>query len=131
LFANVSIYAALSALASNPPRDPRSVLRELIADTAGREALLASADESAPSSEGASAGVQVAGFNVIRYEESTAVVDLVFRVDRPGASGYVHAASTLRWERGDWRLVLARGGQPFDSMQQVPSLAGYTPWRAV
>lgn len=131
LFANVSIYAALSALAADPPGDPRAVLRELIADTPGRDALLAETNESAPSSEDASAGVQVAGFNIVRYESSTAVVDLVFRVDRPAASGYVHATSTLKWERGDWRLALARGGQPFDSLQQVPSLQGYTPWRGV
>jgi hypothetical protein len=131
LFASVNIYAALNALVADPPADPRPVLRELIADTPDRDALLKDATKSSTGDPGASAGVQVAGFNIIRYEPSEAVVDLVFRVDRPGASGYVHAASTLKWERGDWRLALARGAQPFDSLQQVPDLQGYTAWSGV
>ncbi len=59
------------------------------------------------------------------------MVDLAFRVDRSGTTGYFHTTSTMRWERGDWKLVLSQNGIPFDSTQQIPNLNGYVPWSGV
>jgi hypothetical protein len=67
----------------------------------------------------------------VRYEPGSAVVDLAFRVDRPGVAGYFHTTSTMRWERGDWKLVLAQDGVPFDSTQAIASVDGYVPWSGV
>jgi hypothetical protein len=131
LFANISIYAALSEFSKQPPANPRALLRQLIASGPGRDAAERRAGEGGPASSDSSAGVQVAGFSVVRYEKRSAVVDLAFRVSRPGTSGYVHATSTMRWERGDWKLVLSQEGKPFDATQQIPDLNGYVPWSGV
>lgn len=134
LFAAVNIYAALNELSHEPPSNPREVIRQLIASGPGRDTVLRNlraASKGGASSDDSSAGVQVAGFSVVRYEPTAAVIDIAFRVDRPGATGYVHAASTVRWERQDWRLVLAQDGRPFDSMDQIPNLNGYVPWSGV
>jgi hypothetical protein len=131
LFANINIYAALSALAADPPRDPAAAFAQMIASGPGRDSLTEHADDYKPGAQDASAGVQVAGFNIVRYERDSAVVDLAFRVDRPNVTGYVHATSTMRWEDADWKLVLSQSGRPFDSLQQIPDLNGYVPWSGV
>jgi hypothetical protein len=131
LFATINIYAALSVLSQRHVDNPRAALRQLIAAGPGRDAAGARAGRGAPASKGSSSGVQVAGFSIVRYEAASAVIDVVFRVDRTGAAGYVHAGSTMRWERGDWKLVLSQAGQPFDSMQQIGDLSGYVPWSGV
>ena len=132
LFATVNIYAALSDFSRKRPSDPRSVIRQIIATGPGRDAILANLPSNSDSADTASAsGVQIAGFSIVRYENRSAVVDVAFRVDRPGATGYVHGASTMRWERRDWKLVLAQDGRPFDSMEQIATLDGYVPWSGV
>jgi hypothetical protein len=131
LFATINIYAALSAVSQKGVGDPVSVLRQLIAEGPGRDVAIANARRGGAPSKESSSGVQVAGFTIVRYEPASAVIDLAFRVDRPGASGYVHATSTMRWERGDWKLTLSQEGQPFDSMQQIRDLSGYIRWSGV
>jgi hypothetical protein len=130
LFAAINIEAALSVAATERTPQQVRVLRQLVADGPGRDAAIASLRRDGPST-GSSAGVQVAGFSVVRYEEGSAVIDLAFRVDRPGAAGYVHATSTMRWERGDWKIVFTQAGKPFDSLQQIGDLVGYVAWSGV
>jgi hypothetical protein len=130
LFATANVYAALSVASHRSEDEQIAALKAMAAPGPGVEAATARRGGDPPSAD-SSAGVQVAGFNIVRYEPSSAAVDLAFRVDRAGASGYVHATSTLRWHRGDWKIVLSQDGRPFDSMQQIPDLTGYVSWSGV
>ncbi|ASR39945.1 hypothetical protein BAY61_32195 (plasmid) [Prauserella marina] len=64
----------------------------------------------------------VAGFRVVSFDESTAVITLV--VGSPG--GYIATTEVMRWADGDWRYALdsATPSPP----QRLSSLEGYVPW---
>jgi hypothetical protein len=130
LFAMVNLDAALGVVSRLGAEDQVRVLRQIAAAGRGRDAAIESARRNG-AAHGSSSGAQVAGFSLVRYEPGAAVVDLAFRSDRPGATGYFHLSSTLRWERGDWRLVFSQTGEPFDATQQIPDLTGYVPWSGV
>lgn len=129
LFATVNIFATLSSASERPFEDQLTVLRQYAATGRGRDRALRDArDDGTTAASGSSAGVQVAGFSIVRYEPTTAVVDVAFRVARGTATALVHAASTLRWQGDDWKIVLSDSGRPYDSLQQISSLDGYVPW---
>jgi hypothetical protein len=132
LFAMVNIQAAMGELAKQPGRYPIDKVLRMIAPGPGREALKAAVAKSPVADQGSTkSGAQVSGFNIVRYEPSTAVIDVAFAGDRPDTAGYVHGQSTLRWENGDWKLELAQNGGPFDAVQTIPNLTGYVPWRGL
>jgi hypothetical protein len=130
LFAMVNLDGALSVVSRRSAEDQVRVLRQIAAASPGRDAAIDSARRNGPARDSA-ARAQVAGFSLVRYEPASAVVDLAFRTERPGATGYFHLSSTLRWEHGDWKLVFSQAGEPFDSTQQISSLGGYVPWSGV
>jgi hypothetical protein len=132
LFAMVNIQAAMGELAKQPGRYPIDKVLRMIAPGPGRDTLKKAAAKSPVAEQGSTkSGAQVSGFNVIRYESNTAVIDVAFAGDRPDTAGYVHGQSTLRWENGDWKLELAQNGGPFDAVQAIPNLTGYVPWRGL
>ena len=132
LFAMVNIQAAMTALAQEPGRYPIDKVLRMIAPGPGRDVLKNAAKRAPVATKGAKAsGAQVAGFKIIRYEPESALIDLAFAGGRPDVAGYVHGQSTMRWEDGDWKLVLAQNGGPFDAVQPIADLTGYIPWRGV
>lgn len=132
LFAMLNIQAAMGDFAKEPGRYPiRKVLRMLAAGP-GRDVLKDAAERAPVATKGdTTPGAQVAGFNIIRYEPDTVVIDVAFAGSRPEAAGYVHGQSTMRWERGDWKLALTQSGAPFDAVQPIADLTGYVPWSGV
>lgn len=132
LFAMLNIQAAMGDFAKQPGRYPiRKVLRMLAAGP-GRDVLKDAAERAPVATKGnTTPGAQVAGFNIVRYEPGTVVIDVAFAGSRPEASGYVHGQSTIRWERRDWKLVLTQSGAPFDAVQPIADLTGYVPWSGV
>jgi hypothetical protein len=132
LFAMLNIQAAMGDFAKQSGRYPiRKVLRMLAAGP-GRDVLKDAAARAPVATKGnTTPGAQVAGFNVVRYEPDTVVIDVAFAGTRPDASGYVHGQSTMRWERRDWKLVLTQSGAPFDAVQPIADLTGYVPWSGV
>lgn len=130
LFATINIDAALGVASAGSSSEQVRVLKQVAATGPGRDAAIKSARQNGPATD-SSSGAQVAGFSITRYESASAVIDLAFRADRPGATGYFHLSSTVRWEGGDWKLVFSQAGDPFDSTQQIPSLSGYIPWSGV
>jgi hypothetical protein len=132
LFAMVNVQAAMSAFAKKPGRYPIDKVLRMIAAGPGRDVLKDAAARAPVAKKGATtSGAEVAGFNIVRYEPGTAVIDLAFGGDRPETAGYVHGQSTMRWEDGDWKLVLAQNGAPFDAVQPIADLTGYVPWRGI
>lgn len=132
LFAMLNIQAAMGQLAQQEGRYPIARVLRMIAQGPGRETLKRAVARQPVATQGTrTPGAQVAGFNIVRYEPDTAVIDVAFAGGRPGAAGYVHGQSTMRWQDGDWKLVLAQNGGPFDSVQPIGDLANYIAWRGV
>ncbi|MER8069071.1 hypothetical protein ABTZ59_12340 [Streptomyces sp. NPDC094034] len=95
---------------------------------AGRDAYVAGRTEAEKTSrtdpDGGVHG-QIAGFRFVTYDDSTAVVQTVWRFP----DGALRAAiTTVLWLDGDWRLEY-----PADPAAPVPvgSLAGFTEWGGV
>lgn len=117
-----ALYAAVNlwALGSDPSKE-RAIAEQLAARGPGREAGMKAPQTQAPSS---SVKIQIAGFNV-SYTASQAVVDLAFKADN-GALASVR--TTLLWQDGDWKGVVADNGAPLEEPRQVRDLSGFVPW---
>lgn len=119
LFAAVS-YIAVGSDARNVPR-----LYELLADGHVRDQLQATPSSGDPSSD----RLQVAGFKVNSYTASEATIDVAWQVTSAG-SALVSFPTVLRWEHGDWKVVIDQNGPPF-APSPLTSLGGYIPWAGV
>ncbi len=100
---------------------------ENVAPGAGQEKALQATREAL--SEGSIGSiderVQIAGFQVLEYTESTATIDLAVR----SSNGVVASViSQLVWLEGDWKIVLQENGQPAVPIRGLDSLAGYLLW---
>ncbi|MFD3482630.1 hypothetical protein [Streptomyces sp. NPDC058665] len=95
---------------------------------AGRDAYIAGrteAERKSPTDPDGGVHGQIAGFRFVTYDDSTAVVQTVWRFP----DGALQAATTtVLWRDGDWRLEY-----PADPAPPIPvgSLAGYTEWGGV
>lgn len=117
-----ALYAAVNlwALGSDPSKE-RAIAEQLAAKGPGREAGMKAPQTQARSS---SVKIQIAGFNV-SYTANQAIVDLAFKADN-GALASVR--TTLLWQDGDWKGVVADNGAPLEEPRQVQDLSGFIPW---
>jgi hypothetical protein len=117
-----ALYAAVNlwALGSDPSKE-QAIAEHLAAKGPGRDAGMKAPQTAAPAS---SVKVQIAGFNV-SYTANKAVVDLAFKANT-GALASVR--TTLLWQDGDWKGVVADNGAPLEEPRQVPDLSGFIPW---
>lgn len=95
---------------------------------AGRDAYIAgrtAAEKESPTNPDGGAHGQIAGFRFVTYDDSTAVIQSVWRFP----DGAMQAATTtVLWRDGDWRLEYpANPAAP----TPVGSLAGYAEWGGV
>lgn len=116
LFAAVNLWA----LGSDPSKE-RAIAEQLAAEGPGREAGMKAPQTQAPAS---AVKIQIAGFN-LSYTANQAVVDLAFKADT-GALASVR--TTLLWQDGDWKGVVADNGAPLEEPRQVRDLSGFIPW---
>jgi hypothetical protein len=120
-----ALFAAVNFVAV-AARDPNNtdVLRELTAAGRARdESLRANANSSDEGSQGG--GLQVAAFRMSDYGGNETTVDLAFAVQ---AKGFVRLPLPLRWERGDWKVVVTTAEGPFANYEALANLSGYVPW---
>ncbi|MFI6340485.1 hypothetical protein [Streptomyces sp. NPDC050535] len=96
---------------------------------AGRDAYITDRTKAeataVPDGDGGGANGQIAGFRFVTYNDTTAVIQTVWRFP----DGQMQAATTTAlWQGGDWRLEY-----PADPADPAPvdSLAGYTEWGGV
>lgn len=117
-----ALYAAVNlwALGSDPSKE-RAIAEQLAAKGPGRDAGMKAPQTAAPSS---SVKIQIAGFNV-SYTANQAVVELAFKADN-GALASVR--TTLLWQDGDWKGVVADNGAPLEEPRQIRDLSGFIPW---
>lgn len=98
----------------------------IVADTPERDRVAAELETATPSG-GGTTGVQFAGFLVEMRDENTANVTVVLQRANDGALFAYTAA--MRWEDGDWKIVLPETGEV--PSRQLDSLSGYVEWRGV
>jgi hypothetical protein len=117
-----ALFAAVNfvAIAARSPNDA-ALLRELTAEGRARDELLRQGSEPSDSSF----RMQVAGFRIEAYSADEAAVDLAFRTSEQAA--LIHMAISLRWERGDWKAVIATEATPF-IVERLQDLSGYVAW---
>lgn len=117
-----ALYAAVNlwALGSDPSKE-RAIAEQLAAVGPGRDAGMKLPQTAAPAS---AVKIQVAGFNV-SYTANQAIVELAFKADN-GALASVR--TTLLWQDGDWKGVVADDGAPLEEPRQVRDLSGFIPW---
>lgn len=88
----------------------------------GRDALLR---QPVPGDGDGGTRIQIAGFRLLRYDGSSADVDLAFRT----SSGAIGATVVnLLWYGGDWKIKVAGDGTELSPFVQLQSLSGYIPW---
>ncbi|QOT19937.1 hypothetical protein [Paenarthrobacter sp. YJN-5] len=117
-----ALYAAVNlwALGSDPSKE-RAIAYQLAAKGPGRDAGMKASQTAAPPTN---VKVQIAGFNV-SYTANQAVVELAFKADT-GALASVR--TTLLWQDGDWKGVVADNGAPLEEPRQIRDLSGFIPW---
>ncbi|MGO4806513.1 hypothetical protein AB4089_15450 [Arthrobacter sp. 2MCAF15] len=117
-----ALYAAVNlwALGIDPSKE-RAIAERLAAKGPGRDAGMKTPTSAAPAS---AVKVQIAGFNV-SYTANQTVVELAFKADN-GALASVR--TTLLWQDGDWKGVVADNGAPLEEPRQVRDLSGFILW---
>lgn len=117
-----ALYAAVNlwALGSDPSKE-RAIAEQLAAKGPGRDAGIKAPQTAVPAS---SVKIQIAGFNV-SYTANQAVVELAFKADN-GALASVR--TTLLWQDGDWKGVVADNGAPLEEPRQIRDLSSFIPW---
>lgn len=119
LFAAVG-YVAVSSDARNATR-----LYELLASGPVRDQLEATPAAGDPSST----RLQVAGFKINSYSGDEATVDVAWTVTSQSGA-LVSLPTVLKWEDGDWKVVIGGNGPPF-APSPLENLGGYVPWAGV
>jgi len=118
-----ALYAATGFLAAtSDPALRQPAVAALTLASPGRARALDLLQGADPGAGGS--GVQVAGFSFLNYDATSAVIDIALRAD--GAA--VHLPVSVRWEAGDWKVVLPDTGQLYEAIQPLPNLTGYAPW---
>jgi hypothetical protein len=121
-----ALFAAVGYLAVSS--DIRNIDRisELLAAGPVRDELEQSPQQPESASD---ARLQVAGYRINAYSAEEATVDVVYQVTSEGGA-LVSLPTVLRWEEGDWKIVITESGPPF-APSQLENLGGYTPWAGV
>lgn len=88
-------------------------------DRALKEARAAESEEVPPGER-----VQIAGFRLVSYSDTEAVVDVA------AESGGRHFSQTvnLQWVGGDWKYKLSDTGDFLNRNREIPNLTGYVEW---
>lgn len=90
----------------------------------GRNAALKEARSSDAEDLPAGERVQIAGFNLISYSDTEAVVDVAAESD----GRYFSQTVDLRWVDGDWKYKLSDAGDFTSRSREIPNLTGYVEW---
>jgi hypothetical protein len=121
-----ALYAAANLWAEGFYGDATRLYTELTADSTARDELLEQMEAGSNLGSDNAPKLQIQGFQISRYDGETAVVDLGVRTEQ-GAFGSL--PTPMRWEDGDWKLVIPETGNP--GIQQLADLNDYIPWSGV
>jgi hypothetical protein len=116
--------ANVAAMGSSPELIGR-MTEEMTAEGPGRDAALKYLEADAAPEIPAGVRYQIRGFRMLDYTGTEASVDLALGVDGGLTGSFV---LDLRWEDGDWKVVLTDDGGLGSLPAPVPDLTGYTLW---
>jgi len=116
--------ANVAAMGSSPQLVER-MTEEMTAKGAGRDAALKRLEADAAPEIPGGVRYQIRGFRLLEYTGTEASVDLALGVDGGLTGSFV---LDLRWEDGDWKVVLTEDGGLGSLPAPVPDLTGYTLW---
>ncbi len=113
-----------------PDETWQSIITTQVMPGEGRDAAVAAAQGThvSPNSVPSSSLNQVAGFRVVNYTDTVAVLGIVYRTK---TGTLQEGQTTVVWSDGDWKLVLQPNGSSSTAPTALPSLSGYTIWSGV
>ena len=121
-----ALFAAVNFVALSTDSRNTGQLYELIAAGPARDA----AEAAGPTDVDPSGSrLQVAGFKVDSYSKGEATIDVAWTVTSQNNS-LVSGPTVLRWEGGDWKVVITENGAPI-APGPIDNLGGYIPWAGV
>lgn len=120
-----AVVAAVEVLPFTATNELRiKSLEKSAAPGPGRDAALkeqrSGAGEEVPSGE----SIQIAGFRVVSYSDTEAIVDVAAESD----GRYFSQTVSLRWVGGDWKYRLSDTGDFTSRVREVPNLSSYVEW---
>jgi hypothetical protein len=124
-----ALFAAVNFLAVAGEQDTNDeLMKALTAKTAARDELLARPDDGTDA-EAAKFRIQIAGFRIGPATPDEATVEVAVAFADQAAQAYVGYTLPMRWEDGDWKLVITSPDTPF-TLQRLESASGFVPWSA-
>lgn len=121
-----ALYAAVNFWASSTAKPAARVYEVLAADTALRDRIIREARKTPEGRLDRNTTFQVAAFDYVSYDPGAAALELVFRI---ADGSFLRVPVALRWERGDWKYVIAPDGESGGS--SLSNLDGYSEWSGV
>lgn len=121
-----ALYAAASLWAEAFTGDSERLYTDLTADSNARDELLEQIEEGEQVGSQDSVKIQIKGFQLQRYDGEIAVVDLAIENDQ---GAFLSLPTPLKWEDGDWKLVIPETGNP--GFQELNDLSDYISWSGV
>jgi hypothetical protein len=117
-----ALYAASNVVALGSVSGLGEELTDkLVVKGPGRTAALAQAGASGA----ATIRYQIAGYNILSYDGTTAKIDIAVNT---GSGDLVSFVQSMEWSEGDWKIVLSDDGGALIAPAPLASLGGYTPW---
>ncbi|MFC5931754.1 hypothetical protein D6T64_05115 [Cryobacterium melibiosiphilum] len=121
-----ALFAAVNSVAASTDSRNSSRMWELLADGPAKDTVKAAGEQ--PTSTG-NTRLQVAGFKVNNYSADEATIDVAYTITSEGGA-LVSYPTVLRWEAGDWKVVVTETGAPI-APGPLSNLGGYIPWSGV
>ncbi|GGO94028.1 hypothetical protein GCM10011584_34090 [Nocardioides phosphati] len=119
-----AVLAAANVYSWPAVTDDEGIVEHAVASGPGKTAV-ANSTRDGDADEGEGVSVQIRGFRLLSYSDTSAMVDFAFQ--NATTNSYVHASMEMAWEDGDWRVVLNPDGS-FNPGSALPDLTGYVPW---
>jgi hypothetical protein len=121
-----ALYATANIWAASFNGYANQVYTDLAADSPSRDKALQAIKEGKELGGSNAPKVQIAGFILHSYTPEAAVVELALKSEDGGLGAL---ATSLVWEKGDWKLdIPAAGG---GTVRQISDLSSYIPWSGV
>ncbi|AMM34807.1 hypothetical protein SA2016_4155 (plasmid) [Sinomonas atrocyanea] len=121
-----ALYAAANIIGAGAlPGGKALVLKNLTAKSPMRDQALAT-----PSPNDAvdpSLSTQIGGFKIVSYSSDTATVSIGLKTTQDSHTAYGSATYALRWEGGDWKVVL----EDSTYSTSLTDLSGFVPWTGI
>lgn len=124
-----ALFAAANFLSvAGSDSDDDQLVKDLVAATAAREKMLKD-PESGEGDEDPPFQIHIAGFRLGPVTPDEATVEIAIAASDQARQGFVGYTLPMRWEDGDWKLVITSTTMPY-TVQRLESASGFVPWSA-